>query len=253
MLLIGKADLYYTLWNVTNHKQYGTDLNGNSYLAYVHTNYDYKQNLSMDESKAIVKAKGFGVTDLEPDENLRGQYRSFKKTVKFDEPKVENVFTFGKYSGGLFIENTDVNYLGWYYRNDSFVSPESKETMKNRILELDPETYVWYNDELMERELMETLMEVDSKKEDIKKNGFVDVFVDRNPDGYDKTLYADGIWFRFDEVKENWYNGYSYFLPVLDGKAKRIKNKNVRMFIRKEAGENSPFDYEVSHFEIIKK
>ena len=253
MLRIGKADLYFTLWDVTSNEQYGTDLNGNPYLQYIHTNYTYYQNLSMDESKAVQKAKDKGVTNLEPDEELRGRNRSWKSTKTFDEPKVENVFTFGKYSGELFMENEDVDYMKWYYDNGTFVSENSKETMKNRILELDSEKYVWYNDELMERELMETLMEVDTKKEFIKANGYVDVFVDRNVDGYDHTLYADGIWFRFDEVKENYYNGYSYFLPMMNGKGKRIKNKNVRMFISKEAGENSPFDYEVSSFEIIKK
>ena len=160
----------------------------------------------MTESKAIDKAKGFGVTDLEPDEELRGRYSSWKSTKTFDEPIVENVFTFGKYFGNLFVENEDVDYMKWYYDNGTFVSSESKNTMRDQIVLLSPEEFCIYEGELETIEYVTMIKQVDDKKDFIKTNGFVDVFVDRNPDGYDKTLKADGIWFRFDEVKENWYN-----------------------------------------------
>ncbi len=249
MLRIGKADLYFTLWDVSSNKEYGTDLRGNSYLQYIHTNYHYRQNLSMDESKAIEKAKGFGVTDLEPDEDLRGRYSSWKRTKTFDEPIVENVFTFGKYSGGLFNDNDDVDYLKWYYYNDSFVSPESKITMRNRIVDLSDDFCV-YEDELITVEQMENITKREERTKFIKKNGYIDVFVDRNVDGYDGSLTADGLNFYFENTKENWYNGHPYYLPMLKGKGKRIKNKNVRMFVN---GERREEEWKVTNFEILKK
>lgn len=207
----------------------------------------------MDESKAIEKAKGFGVTDLEPDEELRGRYKSWKRTQTFDEPKVSNVFTYGKYSGELMVENPDVDYMSWYHSQDNFVDTESKETMEARIIELAPEEFVIYKGELITTELKKTFLNTKNLKRKIKKNGFVDVFVDRNVDGYEKTLWAEGLWFLFDEVKEQYYNGWSYFLPKIDGKGKRIKNKNIRIFIEREATKDEPFDYVVRTIEINKK
>lgn len=253
MLLIGKADLYYTLWDVRSTKNYSTDLVGNHYLSSISTHFDYRQNLSMDESKAIEKAKGFGVTELEPNEELRGRYQSWKAVEKFDEPIVENVFTYGRNRGDLFIENIDVDYMWWYYDQDNFVSKDSKKTMKNRIVELDSETYVVYKGELMKRELMQVIKNKNKLHKKIKKQGWVEVFVDRNIDGYHSILHADGIWFKFDKVKENWYRDFSYYLPMINGKAKRIKNKTIKIFIERVATDGEPFDYVVDTFEVIKK
>ena len=254
MLLIGKADKYFTLWDVSSTNHYGQDMSGNSYLSYVSTWFDYKQNLSMTESKAIEKAKGFGVTDLVPNEDLRGKHRSWKKIERFPEPKIENVFTFGKFRGDLFVEKDerDIQYMKWYYDQENFVSNDSKIVLRNRIVELNPEEFCIYNDELETVEFKEKMESVDSKNEFISTNGFVDVFVDRNVDS-EHILYVDGIWFVFPAVKQNWYNGYPYYLPVFDGKAKRIKNKNVRIHIKRKATDAEPFDWEVSGFEIIKK
>ena len=253
MLKIGKADLYFTLWDVSSTNNYATDLSGKSYLSYISTWYQYKQNLSLDETKAIAKAVDFGVTDLVPDEELRGKRNSWKARKYFDVPIVENVFTFGKYRGKLFVEGNDVSYMKWYYGEDNFASVSSKNTLRNRIVELDPETYCIYNDELETVEFREKMETVELKMAEIEKTGSIEVFVDRNIDGYDKVLYADGMYFMFENVKENFYNGYSYYLPMFDGKAKRIKNKNVKFSIERKATENEPFDWVVKSMEVIKK
>jgi len=250
MLRIGKADLYFTLWNVRSDKNYSTDINGNHYLSAVYTHYDYIQNLSMTESKAIEKAKGFGVTELTPDEDLRGRRSSWVKTKTFDEPVVENVFTFGKYSGGLFIENVDVSYCKWYYDNNSFVSSDSKETMKNRIVELDPDEYCIYEGELETLDYVEMMKQIEVKNEFIKKNGFIDVFVSKNVDDHHR-LFAEGLNFLFETIKENWYQSWAYYLPVFDGKAKRIKNKMVRFYVG--VTPNIDGEWNVTKMEIIKK
>ena len=121
--------------------------------------------------------------------------------------------------------------------------------MENRIVEISDDFCI-YNGELMTIELKETLEQVDVKTEFIKKNGYVDVFVDKNVDGYDGSLYVDGLMFYFENTKENYYNGYSYYLPMINGKGKRIKNKNVRMFVD---GFRRDGEWKVKNFEIIKK
>lgn len=75
-LRIGFTRKYFTLWNVTDpYKKYV-----DKYNYYMHVDYQYLRNLSMDESKAIEKAKAAGCVDLVPDHDLYGRSaRSFSK------------------------------------------------------------------------------------------------------------------------------------------------------------------------------
>lgn len=41
------------------------------------------------------------------------------------------------------------------------------------------------------------------------------------------TDYDSNVTYVFEQIQQKAYNGYSYYLPVLNGKAKRIKNKKV--------------------------
>jgi hypothetical protein len=44
----------------------------------------------------------------------------------------------------------------------------------------------------------------------------------------DHGFYRDGdILYKFENVRFYYYNGIEYFLPVLNGQAKRIKNKKL--------------------------
>lgn len=62
----------------------------------------------------------------------------------------------------------------------------------------------------------------------ITENNVLEFDCDQNP-CYDGNLFIKEITFQFDEVKECYYRGYSYFLPVINGKSKRIKNKTIRI------------------------
>ena len=62
----------------------------------------------------------------------------------------------------------------------------------------------------------------------INNNEVLKFIPEYNPDSYGE-LRIDGILYRFNEVAQNYYNGYSYYLPVVKGNAKRIKNKTVNV------------------------
>ena len=70
----------------------------------------------------------------------------------------------------------------------------------------------------------------------MKNSDTLELVMTSNPDmdGY----YRDGdVLYKFEEVKVNHYNGFLYYLPVLKGKAKRVKNKTLII---------TKFDYEVN-------
>ena len=62
----------------------------------------------------------------------------------------------------------------------------------------------------------------------------------------------DGILFKFNDVKLNYYNGFKYGLPLVNGKAKRIKNKTIK--IKDYKCEITKYDtiVEVMDFTIVK-
>ena len=52
----------------------------------------------------------------------------------------------------------------------------------------------------------------------------------------------DGILFKFNDVKINYYNGFEYGLPLVNGKAKRIKNKTIKI---------KDYKYEITKYDTI--
>ena len=65
--------------------------------------------------------------------------------------------------------------------------------------------------------------------------------------------YRDGdIIFHFAEIKENYYQGYTYYLPILNGKAKRFKNKNIKVTKYSYSVNNRIVTINVEDFEIMK-
>ncbi|AGF91635.1 hypothetical protein Phi47:1_gp35 [Cellulophaga phage phi47:1] len=95
--VIGFATVYYTLWNITKSENYEW-FNGKSHLVSVTTNFNYMQNLSMNEDEAVDKIKSkFNLENVFVDDDLRGETRSFKRLKKIALPY--QVFPFGLYKG----------------------------------------------------------------------------------------------------------------------------------------------------------
>lgn len=260
MLRIGFTEKYFTLWDVTSTDTYYTDIHGAHHKSGVRTQYTYKQNLSMVEEKAIKKASDRGVTDLSVDTDLRGQRGSFTRyqSIPIVKEEIEPTkFQFGKYSYTLVGENEDLDYLKWYYGQQPTFSltdtdcPKHNMIVASRMIELDND-YRIHNGELMTEEEVNNIRKYEENVESLNKYGYHIAFVERNVNDYG-MLFVDGIQFYFPTVRAQYYRDIEYFLPVINGKAKRIKNKRVKIYSEQVV----PDPYAVgtcnlvSNFEII--
>lgn len=204
-MAIGFTSKYYTLWTVEVRKEY--DRQGSYYYK---TLFTYHQNLSMELEVAQEKAKEFGCVDLEPDHDLYGRNRSFSIESK---KTVEEIPTEEQLLGRIFWNNRDYDLesrraaltkaieLGYYKvfeENGKKFFVENEEGYKEIIDLFINNTYKIHNTVISER----------------NKQSFM----------------LDGVKYFFESVKEMYYNGYKYELPMdSKGKAKRIKGKNVKL------------------------
>ena len=110
MKVIGFANKFYTLWEVTEETR---DLgNGRSYLI---THYTYIKNISFDKETALSKYPGISI-----DENLKGHTESWSSKKEIWDNV--NTFRFGKYAYKNIEEVNDVSYTEWYWANIDYNS-----------------------------------------------------------------------------------------------------------------------------------
>jgi len=247
---IGFANKFYTLWNITEEtRPLGNGCN------YVVTHYTYIKNISFDKETALAKYPNATL-----DENLRGKTQSWNS-----EKEVWNnvdVFRFGKYKYEK-IDNTDLNYLSWYWDQ---IDGDHKEYV-GKILEANgyeirTNTYTDYYGEihtstyLMDPESLENerLEEIEKNKvlTELAKNEPLNICIDHNPN-YEGNCRIGDVIYHFQQVHENYYQGFEYYLPVLNGKQKRIKNKNlvIKNFTYRTE-DNGLITVEILDFEIKK-
>lgn len=217
MLTIGFANKYYTLWDCyteTNYTENGVKVTKNHNI--------YLKNISFNREKAEKL-----YPEAKFDETLKGVSRSFTKVFK-EYP--DNVFKYGRYEGRLFKEVTDYDYMKWYFTTTSV----DQQKQLRPILEdngyyifprfdgaLDIMTKEEHEGELKrEREQFE-------KKENILET--MTLLIDHNIDSEGEYLDESGIKLVFEAAREMWYQGWTYYLPVINGKCTRIKNKNIKI------------------------
>lgn len=248
-LKIGFSTKYFTLWDVRKEEYYTTDSNGKHWLSGYNWYYTYHQNLSMDEGKAIEKAKDKGCTNLEPDTELYGVRRSFKRYEKVELPpeKFEPYeFHYGKNLKKDIREEEQVGYLKWFYEQDNFHSDDQRAIIMSRAVELRPDWLVIYDDDLITVQHLETIREGKDILKSIKENGWFDYTAKKNCD-YEGRLFV-GVDIHFPKTRYNEYGGFEYYLPVIEGKQVRIKNKKLRYYISEKIGDF----WEISGLQKIK-
>lgn len=215
---IGFANKFYTLWQISEEtKPLG---NGRSYVI---THYTYVKNISFDKETALAKYPGATLN-----ENLRGMTRSWDSAPKEVWDNVDT-FRFGKYAYTKIADNTDTNYLEWYWNQ---VYADHKEyvgsVLKSRGYEI--RSCNSGSEYLMSPEALENerIAEVNKNKalNFLSKNEAFEISFDHNPN-YEGDCRIDDIIYHFQQVHENYYQGWEYYLPVINGKQKRIKNKNL--------------------------
>ena len=241
---IGFANKFYTLWQISEEtKPLG---NGRSYVI---THYTYVKNISFDKETALAKYPGATLN-----ENLRGMTRSWDSAPKEVWDNVDT-FRFGKYAYTKIADNTDTNYLEWYWNQ---VYSDHKEYVGNVLKSRGYEIRTWGNNNqyLMSPEALENERIEEANKNEmlniLKMNNPIEISFDHNP-GFDGCCRDGNVYYHFQEVKENYYQGWEYYLPVVNGKQKRIKNKNLiikNYTYRTE--DNGNITVEILDFDIVK-
>ena len=230
---------FYTLWEITTHEA-PTPVGRRIYKQ-----YKYVKNISKNEEKAFSK-----YPNAVFDPSLAGP--SFRKLdhIEYDST---TKYAYGRYSGQEINEVDDRDYLGWYYINLKdyicSVGEDFFENHKKFVEQILNKKYDWvYKDGKLYNEYEYAMMiiakknikEVLTKKENHENLEFI---ANNNIDGYGK-IEINGVNYQFPKISYHSYAGYSYYLPVLNGKSKRIKYKKIIV---------TDYEYEKTNSEILIK
>lgn len=243
MKVIGFANKFYTLWEVTEETR---DL-GNGHH-YVTTHNVFVKNISFDRETAFAAYPG-----VEFNEDLRGHTQSWNTTKKVWDNV--DTFRFGKYKYDRITPNSDLNYLAWYWEN---VSGDHKEYVENVLKSCGYEVQEGsFGKHLVSPEVLENerkkMMVLNEKLAEVASATELMFTPDYNVDDEGYFCSEEDVLYHFPEVKENYYQGFPYYLPVLNGKAKRIKNKNVKIKKFTYSVDNyNRLVIEILDFEIVK-
>jgi len=245
---IGFANKFYTLWTIREDENFFQDAYGNSYCTGVTTYFTYHKNISTD----INKVKEL-FPNLEVYEGLRGKSDSWSES-KEDKNAIPNIMRNGKYAGhdlNLLVVS-DFNYVVWVATNLSNAnSLYAKEipSVKKHLSEI----------EKAESEVINFNMNLSQK---LSSEGIIEFVATSNlkisSDYAYCTLEVEGVnitfYIPYTMHKEMYYNGFTYGLPLIDGKAKKMKGKTVRFeFTKSCKGMESAFDYaDIFHFQVTK-
>ena len=250
MKVIGFTNKFYTLWDVQEET---IDLHNGQKMHVVHN--AYIKNISFDKEKAFA-----AYPDAPFSEELRGHSSSFD-TEKIVWDNVDT-FRFGKYQYMNIDACSDTNYIRWYWDN---VYNEHKahvtEVLKSRGYEVRTRTWDSYDGttkseeylmspEALEAEKAEANKMIETEK--MLKEGNPLVFFCEYNLNENGEVCDENITYKFDETKEMEYRGCPYYLPIVNGKAKRIKNKNIT--VNKYTYEKTDYGFTVNviDFEISK-
>lgn len=226
-LVIGFATEFYTLWDVFIEPVFRTDAYGKHWHVSDKTNFNYIQNVSKDFDKAVDKYPNVPI-----DDSLRGKTRSFSVGGGGLELSPVNIIWFGKYSGQDLndVVKRDLKYVMWLLEN------ANDGRMKEFIMTL--------------TEVQQELYRIESEKEaffssiPVLQNGAVDIMIESNPREYqiqslNKVVFAmraslgEGSFLYLipEDVKyiAGSYKYPEWYMPVLGGKAKRLKGKTVKL------------------------
>lgn len=227
--IIGFTKKYYTLWLKWEET---VNLTNNRYITRTH--YTFKQNLSFNFDIACDKA---GTTNFDPDlRSTKSWSRDSKPKLHTDFDIKEYVVSFGKYKGATIDEilKKDIKYLIWL--SDSIWD----EQIAKEIKIMDEVQEYFKNEERLREEKWESIKELTPNKTHI-----IEINPKRNLKVIDDEAYliheyenTTGLKFSlfFGQFKKEYYQGVEYGLPIFEGRAKRIKNKKLRLIvIAKEA------------------
>jgi len=223
MKAIALGNKFHVLWNIEDKVK--TYHDGAYSIEY--TYYNYIKVVAKDKAKALAK-----YPDAVEMEELNGKTKSFR--VKKSEPVwcVNNVFRFGKYYMQKINECTDYNYMNWYLEHITGEHKAYVESIllnngyikRNRIVKIglrkiNKKYIIYEKEELFNDRITKEIKTKMPFNITLKKNLTLD------------GIYREGKYvFKFDKIKQFYYDVYIYSLPLIKGKAKRIKNKEITIY-----------------------
>lgn len=215
MLRIGFSKKFFTLWNVTEKKVWA-EVDGLE-LPFQKITTQFIKNLSSDEGTAKRKAIFEGVENFEIDYGLRGVKFIKEKIIDLDELFFEFQHTRKKSIKEILLQH------GFADQNGQIVYPEHSKKIKLRELvrnEIADKTEI-------EVKIISNLNEENEFRFAIKNEVFHGFLI-----GNSKGLK---------------YQGHEFYLPVINGKAKRIKNKKAKLSV----GKLNADVYQIKSIEIL--
>ena len=227
MLRIGFSKKYFTLWDVQETIEW-TSVGGLN-LPYQKISYCYLQNLSMNESEAKRKAIFKGVENFEIDFDLYGRNASFvtRKELFSKIPSDKSFFfEFGRLKGQKIQDCNDFDYLFWFFNESQNIHA------KARLLENgfeDFEGQVVHAEHAKKIKLRDLVVAEIADKDEIE----VIVLSNLNCENELRFEFKNEVFFGcWNESSKGYiYQGIEYFLPIIGGKPKRVKNKPVKVKI----------------------
>lgn len=251
MLVIGFANKYYTLWDVTEHVE------NNEYSKYVWYTYSFIKNISMDKEKAFNS-----YPNINFDETLKGKSITFTTKKKEVWDNVDT-FRYGRYKGKKIAEINDIKYIEWYYNN--VLDDEHKKHVLEILLDngYSFDVVKWVDSDNIEHESKclidpETKTELDKSnnefnilKNSVKNNEIIEIKFLKNLDN--NGNYREGnVIYHFNKYSLKTYNGYDYSIPTINGKGKLIKNKNVKITNYTYSENDDTLKINIEDFKILK-
>lgn len=220
---IGFANKYFTLWSIDTRPVYTTDSNGKHWLTGHNTYYTYHKNISFD----LEKAKSLYPT-LEVQEDLKGKTNSWVTENK--EDLCPQIMKFGKYYGRDINElaEQDFEYIIWICENKGYTS-------NGKYARQLPKIHAHFKS--IEEATNKVIIDRNNAFEDVLNTGSYEFVAERNLKINEDFAYIyinDGdlcITFKFEQgtFSYNEYQGFSYGLPLVKGKVKRIKGKTIKL------------------------
>mgnify|MGYP003605985961 FL=1 len=227
MLRIGFSNKYFTLWEVTTTTEF-KNFDGLR-LPYQKTYFHYLQNLSMDEKEAKRKAIFKGVENFEIDFDLYGRNASFSKRQELFSkiPSDKSFFfEFGRLKGQKIQDCNDFDYLFWYFQ-ETQNEPSKNRLIENGFEEIDGQ--VVHAEHAKKIKLRDLVVAEIADKDEIE----VIVLSNLNCENELRFEFKNEVFFGcWNENSKGYiYQGIEYFLPIIGGKPKRVKNKPVKVKI----------------------
>ena len=222
--VIGFAGVFYTLWHVSFHFQEGFEPRWKAVFTYL-------KNISKDKDAATERYPGLTV-----DMGLSGS-KSFERFIHEEEPETDsNIFPKGKYVGMRIDECEDMEYLSYLVESGYVWEAQKKAVIDCLIahgyeVRISDDNYfiLVMSPEMLERERQET--EFSNNLRNTPGFRFEITFLSNiREDDNGNRLYYDpehrlNLLFKTIPTQEDEYRGFYYYLPVIGGKGKRIKNK----------------------------